>query len=295
MTDVTLRRVGVMSVGDMGAGFGGVMHQNGLEVYTCLAGRSDLTRLRAQEAGFIDTPDLDALVSQVDLFISILVPSEATGLAERVAEAMIRTGAKPAYADANAIAPQTVVKIESIIRDAGANFIDAGIIGGPPRTGYTPFIPCSGPDTAIFQALTGYGLDVRPVGDQIGQASGLKMVYAASTKGTTALWTELLTGARVMGLEDALRAELGESEIFARQQRSIPGMPNRARRWVGEMEEIAKTFEDVGLTPKILLGAADMYALVSETPLADLTTRDPNPTLDEVITALQKRLSERKR
>ena len=113
MADVNLRRVGIMSVGEMGAGFGHVLHQNGLDVYTCLTGRSDLTRQRAQEAGFIDTPDFEALVSQIDLFISVLVPSEATRLAEDVAAAMIRTGARPAYAEANAIAAQTVALIES--------------------------------------------------------------------------------------------------------------------------------------------------------------------------------------
>lgn len=293
MADKELRRVGIMSVGDMGAGFGDVLHQNGIEVYTCLDGRSDLTRLRAKEAGFKDTPDFDSLVSQIDLFISVLVPSEATQLAEDVAAAMIRTGAKPAYVDANAIAPQTVRKLEAIIRDAGANFIDAGIIGGPPRAGYTPSIPCSGPDTAIFEAFTNHALNVHKVGDAVGQASGLKMVYAASTKGTTALWTELLTAARILGLEDALRSHLGEGAVFAAQQRSIPMMPNRARRWVGEMEEIAATFEGVGMTPKMLLGAADMYTLVGETPLADLTSRDPQPTLDQILDALQQRLSEK--
>jgi hypothetical protein len=117
------------------------------------------------------------------------------------------------------------------------------------------------------------------------------MVYAASTKGTTALWTELLTAAKAMGLLDALLAQYGDRNlVFQSQQRSIPSMPNRARRWVGEMEEIAKTFEDLGMTPKILLGAADMYTLVGETPLADLTSRDPNPTLDEVLEALVERL-----
>ncbi len=45
------------------------------------------------------------------------------------------------------------------------------------------------------------------------------------------------------------------------------------------------------MTPKMLLGAADMYTLVGETPLADRTPRDPSPTLDEVLDALQQRLS----
>jgi hypothetical protein len=94
-----------------------------------------------------------------------------------------------------------------------------------------------------------------------------------------------------MGLLDALLDQYGDRNVvYQAQQRSIPSMPNRARRWVGEMEEIAKTFGDLGMTPKILLGAADMYTLVGETPLADLTSRDPYPTLEEVMDALIARL-----
>ena len=284
-------RIGIMSAGDMGSGFGSVLHTQGLDVHTCLAGRSDFTRLRATEAGFKDSPDLDHLVSNVDLFISVLVPSEAVQLAKDVAAAMKRTGATPVYADLNAIAPNTVLEIESIVRDAGAGFIDGGIIGGPPREGYSPHIAVSGPDTPAMEVLRDRALDIRVTGPRVGQASGLKMVYAASTKGTTALWTELLTAARAMGLLDALLDQYGDRNVvYQAQQRSIPGMPNRARRWVGEMEEIAKTFSDLGMTPKILLGAADMYTLVGETPLADLTSRDPNPGLEEVLDALIARL-----
>jgi 3-hydroxyisobutyrate dehydrogenase-like beta-hydroxyacid dehydrogenase len=293
MTNSSPLRVGIMSPGDMGGGIGGALHRGGLQVYTCLAGRSGLTRQRATEAGFVDAPDFDSLVQQIDLFISVLVPSEAVPLAETVAAAMRRTGAHPAYADLNAIAPQTVLKIEGVIRAAGGKFIDGGIIGGPPREGYSPHIGVSGPDTAIVEPLRAYNLGIRVVGPRVGQASGLKMVYAASTKGTTALWTELLTASRALGLEDALRDELGENNaVFNQAKRSIPSMPNRARRWVGEMEEIAKTFQDVGMTPNILQGAADMYALVSQTPLADLTSRDPNPTLEEVMDAIIARLSD---
>jgi 3-hydroxyisobutyrate dehydrogenase-like beta-hydroxyacid dehydrogenase len=206
---------------------------------------------------------------------------------------MRRTGARPVFVECNAIAPQTVLAIERTIRAAGAAFIDAGIIGGPPRAGYTPHINCSGPDTAPLEALRDAGLDIRVVGPKVGQASGLKMVFAASTKGTTALWTEILVAARALGLEEALRAEWGDANATARQQlNSIPNMPNRARRWIGEMEEIAATFAALGLTPRILEGAADMYRLVGDTPLADQTSREPNPTLERILDVLTSRLTE---
>ncbi|HLF72515.1 MAG TPA: DUF1932 domain-containing protein [Dehalococcoidia bacterium] len=289
MSDV--RRVGIMSPGDMGGGIGGVLHESGFEVLTCLAGRSELTRVRAAEAGFRDTGDLDTLAREADVILSVLVPSEATPIAEAIAAAVKRTGAKPVFVECNAIAPQTVAAIEATMRGAGAGFIDAGIIGGPPRPGYSPHIYASGPDTSAFEALRAAGLDIRVLGPKIGQASGIKMVYAASTKGTTALWTELLVASRALGLEAALRAEWGENHATANAQMGgIPMMPNRARRWVGEMEEIAATFEALGMTPRILEGAADMYRFIGSTPLADQTSREPNPPLDTILEVLTEHL-----
>lgn len=284
---VSVKRVGILSPGDMGGATGAQLRNNGLEVYTCLEGRSALTRRIAAEAGFIDASSLDELVESVDLLLSILVPSQALGLAEQVAAAMQRTGATPAFADCNAIAPQTVERIGVMIRAAGATFIDAGIIGGPPTPRMDTSFYCSGPDTSAFEQLGDHGLKVKVVGSKIGMASGIKMVYAASTKGTIALWTELMVAARAMGLEAALMDEFGENHpIASRTLRSIPGMAHKSGRWVGEMEEIAATFEGLGMTPKILEGAADMYRFVDSTPLGALTSRDPHPSLDEVLGTL---------
>ncbi len=287
--------VGIISPGDMGAAIGAVLTANGLDVATSLDGRSELTKRRAAEAKMRDTGGIPALVEQCGVLLSVLVPSEAVGIAERVADAMAATGARPVFVECNAIAPRTVERIATLIGDAGATVIDAGIIGSPPAlpdphpkkaAGSKTALYCSGPDTSAFEQLGEYGLDVRRVGPLIGQASGLKMVYAASTKGTTAVWTELLVAAEAMGLKDALLAEFGDAADPARHVKGATEMPRRARRWVGEMEEIAATFEHLGLTPKILQGAADMYRLVGKTSLADQTSREPNPKLDEMLRVL---------
>ena len=280
-------KVGILSPGDMGGATGSVLSQNGVEVYTCLSGRGQLTRQIAKDAGFVDLPNLHELVGKVDVLLSILVPDAATEVAEAVAASVRSTGTNLVYVDCNAISPRTVRRIEDIVRQSGSDFIDAGIIGGPPGPKSHPRFYCSGPSTAAFEVLRETGLDVRPVGRDIGQASGLKMVYAASTKGTTALWTELLVASRALGLEDSLLSEFGPDNSVANQHMaSIPSMPRRSRRWVGEMEEIAATFEALGLTPSILRGAADMYRLVGTTNLADQTSREPNPELNTVLEVL---------
>ncbi len=284
--------IGIISPGDMGSAIGKVLSGSGYRVLTALDGRSELTRLRAQEAGMLDVQSIDRLVTESDLILSVLVPSEALALAQRVADSVKRTGRHPVYADLNAIAPETVWKIDGIMSGAGVTFIDGGIIGAPPSPGKkNTRIYCSGTDTQVLELLRRAGLDIRKVSPVIGQASGLKMVFAASTKGITALWTELLVAAHALGLEEALIAEFktGGTNISEVLNGRVVSMPRRARRWVGEMEEIAKTFESVGLTPRMLLGAADMYRLVSSTPLADQTTRQPNPAPEEVLRILSEK------
>jgi 3-hydroxyisobutyrate dehydrogenase-like beta-hydroxyacid dehydrogenase len=286
---VAPRSVGILSPGDMGHTVGAVLRAHGLRVLTCLEGRSERTRALAAEAGIEDVPTLDELVVAADIVLCILVPAEATGVAERVAAAIRATGADVLYADCNAIAPQTVRVIGETIMAAGGQFADVGIIGGPPKQPGTRFYT-SGPGAEGVAALNDFGLDVRVLDGGVGQASGLKMCYGALTKGLQALGTELLVAARLMGLEETLRAEQAESapDVLAWLQRAVPTMPPKAYRWVGEMEEIAATFASLGMTPAIFQGAADLYRFIAETPIGKESpeTRDRSRGLDGVVDAL---------
>src|SRR5579884_2927598 len=268
--------VGVMSPGDMGHSIGNVLRHGGLRVITCLQGRSPRTAALAAEAGIVDVGDYETLVREADILLSVLAPAQARALAERVAAAVRATGADLLFVECNAIAPQTVREIGTIVTAAGARFVDAGIIGSPPRPGERRTrIYASGEHAAEFAQLGQYGLDIRVIGSEIGQASGLKMCYAALTKGLTALATELLVAGEAMGLSAPLRAELQLSQGI------LLG-------WVGEMEEIAATFAALGLTPRMLEGAAALYRFVEQTPLGAETPeqRQRGQTLDEVVAIL---------
>jgi 3-hydroxyisobutyrate dehydrogenase-like beta-hydroxyacid dehydrogenase len=297
--------VAVMSPGDMGHAIGRTLRSAGLRVITSLEGRSARTAALAAEAGIETIPDDATLVREADVLLAVLVPAEAPSLGERIAGALESSGATLLYADLNAISPRTVQGIGRRLEAAGARFVDGGIIGGPPRPASRsdaapppapqpgrggPRIYASGADAPELAELTRYGLDVRVLGGEIGAASGLKMCYAALTKGLTALATELLVAAEAMGLSAPLRAELEGSQgaLSTSIGRGIPGMPPKAYRWVGEMEEIAATFADLGLTPRMLQGAADMYRFVEQTPLGKETpeTRRLGTSLEEVVQIL---------
>lgn len=265
-----IKNVGIVSPGDMGQAIAGRLRESGLNVFAALDGRSERTRALAREAGLTDCGSLEKLVAACELVISVINPGEALTVARQVAAAMRKTGRKIAFADLNAVSPQTARDADRMIRDAGGMFIDGGIIGPPPRGEKDrPRIYVSGPDAYLFESISHPNLVLRVLSERVGDASGVKMCYAAMTKGTTALAVELLVAARKLGVEQALEKELRESrnDVFEWQMKNIAGMPPKAYRWVPEMQEIARTFGELGLTPRMFEGATDVYAMVAATSL----------------------------
>jgi 3-hydroxyisobutyrate dehydrogenase-like beta-hydroxyacid dehydrogenase len=263
------KKVGVLSPGDMGQAVAGRLKACGYEVCTSLAGRSERTAALAKEAGLTDCGSVQGVVEACDAIFSILNPGAAVDNARAVAAGMKATGRKVVFIDCNAIAPRTVHEIDEIIRAAGGTFVDGGIIGPPPRGKATTKLYVSGPAAAELSQIVDDQLQVRVVGEKIGDASAVKMCYASITKGALALGMELLIAARKLGVEQAVEAEFKDSQpdIFDWVVSRCVTMPPKAHRWVPEMNEIAKTFEDVGMTPRILQGAADMYEMIATTPL----------------------------
>src|ERR1051326_8622476 len=99
----TIKTVGILSPGDMGSAGGDVLHQHGLRVLPCLAGRGGDSRARAEQAGIEDVPDLDVLVRECDIVLSIVPPSVAGAVADQVAAAVRATQADLLFAACNAL------------------------------------------------------------------------------------------------------------------------------------------------------------------------------------------------
>ncbi|MBV9373692.1 MAG: NAD(P)-dependent oxidoreductase, partial [Alphaproteobacteria bacterium] len=170
--------IGVVAQGMMGAGVGRRLNESGATVRTLLTGRSQASAERAKKAGMAAAANERELLSGADFFLSILPPGEAEALAQRLAPELKALGRKPVYIDCNAVSPQTAVRIGEILVPSGADFVDAGIIGGPPRPGYSPTIYASGPTAGQTAVLRDWGIDWRVIDGPIGAASALKMSYA---------------------------------------------------------------------------------------------------------------------
>jgi 3-hydroxyisobutyrate dehydrogenase-like beta-hydroxyacid dehydrogenase len=284
---LSIESVAILSPGDMGHAIGQLLRENELKVFTCLTGRSVRTRELSEKAGIIDVPNMNDLVEQSDVVMSVTVSEAVPGLCHEIADAVKATGTDLLFAECNAIAPSLSAEMQKVLNEGGARYVDASIIGPPPRNGSSPRLYVSGDNAIEMVQLRDFGLDVRNLGDQLGRASGIKMCYAAMTKGTAALHTELLIAAEKMGLSEELMVEFtnGHQSVVDRMESWIPSMPAKSRRWVSEMEEIEATFRDLGLTPNIFKGVADMYRMVGATSLGDENpeTRDTNRNLAETV------------
>ena len=113
-----MQTVGIVSPGAMGSAVGAAYLAAGNRVVTTVAGRSARTAGLAEQAGLELLPDLDAVVGESELVLSIVPPGEAGATAAAIAAAAGRTGSRPLVADWNAVSPATVRELEQVLADA---------------------------------------------------------------------------------------------------------------------------------------------------------------------------------
>eukprot|EP00026_Physarum_polycephalum_P012962 Phypoly_transcript_13315.p1 GENE.Phypoly_transcript_13315~~Phypoly_transcript_13315.p1 ORF type:complete len:296 (+),score=56.53 Phypoly_transcript_13315:175-1062(+) len=292
-------RVALLSPGDMGHSIAMMLLKNKVDVITCLSGRSQRTKQLAEKAGIRVVDNDVTLVKEASIILSVLVPSKAGEIVDRIIHACKDVTPKPLFADLNAIAPDTVKEFSTRLSAHGIDLVDGGIVGGPPRNDYNPRIYVSGKRAKELEILSSHGLDIRVLGDEIGQASGFKMSYAALSKGLIALGVQAFTAAKEMGVEEQFKKEMLESQpdVYNKVSKSIPSMCPKAYRWVGEMEEIAKTYQALGMTGKIYEGAADLFQMITDSPLGKEIVEDRKlgKTMESAIDTLIEHIDHKKK
>jgi 3-hydroxyisobutyrate dehydrogenase-like beta-hydroxyacid dehydrogenase len=278
-------RVGILHPGEMGISVAASAKNSGCEVYWTSPGRSASTRERVEKIGLNDAGTLAELCDRCSVVISVCPPHAA----EDVANEVVRAGFHGLFVDANAIAPQRTLKIGEIVSKAGMVFVDGGIIGFPAWKPHTTCLYLAGPRAEEVAACFSAGpLDTKVLAGPVGKASALKMCYAANTKGTVALLAAIVATAESLGVRDALFEQWKHDDpaLPGQVEKRIRANAPKAWRFVGEMEEISRTFREAGAPGEFHAGAADIYARLAK-------FKDPRtpPTFDEIIAALTEGVS----
>jgi 3-hydroxyisobutyrate dehydrogenase-like beta-hydroxyacid dehydrogenase len=278
---MNFKTVALLHPGNMGATIGAAAATSGARVIWVSHQRSPASRERAKGAGLIEVENLDKAVRESDVILSVCPPHAALDLARTVAQKSF----KGIYVDANAISRGTAEEIGETATIAGASFVDGGIIGAPVKQAGTTRLYLSGGRAAeVAELFAASMLNARAIGPDPGAASALKVVYAAWTKCTDGLVLAIRALAAIEGVDQALSDEwsISQPDLTRKSTRAAAVAAPKAWRYVGEMKEIAASFEAAGLTPGFHNAAADIWERLA--PFKDRT--DPPPTLEAVIDAL---------
>ena len=274
---------GILHPGLMGISIAASVKNSGRTVCWAWSGRSAESCARAEEHGLCDAGTLAELCAACSVLISVCPPHAA----EDVARDVLANGFSGLYIDANAISPQRAERIAAAMAAGGARFVDGSIIGPPAWKPATTWLYLSGPDADADAAAALFAagpVQAVVLGPEIGRASALKMVYAAYTKGSTALLSAVLGAADALGVSGDLEKQWRQdgSGLDKDAPRRARNVTAKAWRFVGEMEEIAATFEGAGLPGGFHAAAADVYRR-----LAGFKDAGETPALDEVLAALR--------
>jgi 3-hydroxyisobutyrate dehydrogenase-like beta-hydroxyacid dehydrogenase len=276
-----IKTIALLHPGNMGVTIGVAAASGGSRVVWASQQRSQLTAERARQAGLVDVETLTNAIRESDVILSVCPPHAALDVAHSVA------GHKFAgiYVDANAVSRETAEQIGVIVTRGGASFVDGGIIGSPVKRAGTTRLYLSGSRAAEVATLFSVSmLDARPIGEVPGAASALKIAYAAWTKCTDALLLAIRALAAHEGIDAGLLQEwaISQPDLEARSIRAAAVAAPKAWRYIGEMREIAKTFERAGLPSGFHDTAAEIYQRLAS--FKD-STGSP-PTVAAVVEAL---------
>jgi 3-hydroxyisobutyrate dehydrogenase-like beta-hydroxyacid dehydrogenase len=254
--------IAVLHPGEMGSAVGAAALAGGARVLWVSAGRGAATRARAEADGLEDAGVLARVTAASDVLLSVCPPAAALDVGREVAS----LGFRGTYVDANAIAPETARRVGEVVMAAGATFVDGGIIGPPPRRPGVSRLYLSGAGALDVASLFSKGfLEAIPLDGPIGAASALKMAYAGWNKGSQALLLAVRALAMHEGVDEALLGEWARSmpDLPKRSENAVAANVRKAWRFVGEMEEIAATFDAVGLPEGFHEAAAEVYRRLS--------------------------------
>lgn len=186
-----------------------------------------------------------------DVIISAVVSKEIIVAARNVAPHL---SAGQYYLDINSTSPAAKKEAAAIVEASSACFVEAAVMDLVPPHGHKVTMLLAGNKSQALQdVLLPYGMNVKSIGTEIGNASSVKMVRSVFMKGFTSILLESLHAAHKLNAEDAVLESL---------QVTFPGMDWKdiadfyasrlilhAKRQSEEMHSVSDTMRGHGVEP----------------------------------------------
>lgn len=250
--------VGFIGFGEVASTLSEGLLTSGVEISTCVEGRSPRTKKLARRTGITLCRSNREIAETSDILISAVTPLSAIKTAQEVGEYV-----KGIYVDINNVSPKTAKKALHFIKNG--NIVDASIIGSV-RKGLNVPILASGPYANKFAELNNYGMNITVIGPDIGKASAIKILRSSFTKGIAALLFETLYSAYEMGVDQEVLSYISKTECEGFKDSAISRIISsvfHAKRRYEEMNEVIELLSE-SEDPKMNKAVQDFYRMLYE-------------------------------
>lgn len=194
-----------------------------------------------------------------DIVISAVTATEVSAVAAEVAGHL---APGQVFLDVNSASPNTKKAAAQVIEAGGAHYVEGAVMAPVGGIGLKVPILAGGPAAAVTaERLNALGMNLRPVAEQHGRASAMKLCRSIMIKGIEALIVDCAAAARAWNVE---------AEVFGSLDKSFPGtdfaalaaymaerVHTHGRRRAAEMREAAAMLADLGLAPDLAEAVAD--------------------------------------
>ncbi|MCK9152141.1 NAD(P)-dependent oxidoreductase [Methanobacterium alcaliphilum] len=198
-------KVGFVGFGEVASELSRGLIDEGVNVLTCVDGRSSKTQKLAKQSGAKLCLRNRDVAEEADILISSVTPEMAISVAYELGKL-----SKGIYVDINNVSPETVKKSLSLVENH--KVVDAAIIGSVHKKGHKVQIIASGNSAEDFSKLNDFGFNIKIVGSEIGQASAIKMLRSSYTKGVSMILWETVFAAYKLGLDKEVLNIIAETE-----------------------------------------------------------------------------------
>ncbi len=264
--------IGLIGYGEVGRIFSrGLQQPNGRPVHAwdlkfADAGARDAALQHAREHGVQACASAAALCSASSLVISAVTASNTLAVAQEAAR-HLRPGTF--FLDLNSASPGTKAQCAALVEAAGGHYVEAGVMTSVPPYGIRVPMLLGGAKAAELAAvLNAWDMDAKPVAEQIGVASAIKMCRSVMIKGLEALVIESYTTARAYGVEEHMLPTLYETfpgiDWTAQGAYFFSRVAQHGKRRAEEMRESANTVLEAGFTPYMAAAIADKHDWVAQ-------------------------------
>lgn len=252
-------KVGFIGFGEVASVLSKGLLNEGLDVLTCVNGRSSKSQSLAKKSGVKLCLRNSDVAEDADILISSVTPDMAFHVAKELGKS-----SKGIYVDINNVSSQTVKNSLAMIKNQ--KVVDAAIIGSVHKEGHMVQIIASGNSANDFEKLNDFGLNIKVVGPEVGQASSIKMLRSSYTKGVSTLLWETIFTAYKMGIDEEVLNIIAETEgpNFEESAKSrLVSSAFHSKRRFNEMKEVQDFLSEI-YEPTMAKCSGNVFGLIYE-------------------------------